>query len=234
MTQVAVAAVLALGTLAVPGMAQASQASRADQVDQVSVSGEGSVPVKPDIMLVRAGVEVRGAQPGIAYQATETAATKLIGILRGSGVAEKDIKTTDLSVQPEYVPDHYPKIAGYRGSENVSATVRKLDTAPATLNAVMAGGPEVRLDGITFDKADWSVEQDAAQELAFKDAHAKAERYAKLAGRKLGRLLSASAETVDPIPPHIYPKEAIMASGGNISPGEGASHVTVHLIYALA
>ncbi len=221
------AAALAFGVLAVPGTAQAKD-------DQVSVSGEGSVPVRPDIMLVRAGVEVRGELPGIAYQATESAAARLIGILRESGVATDDVKTTDLSVQPEYVPDQYPKVSGYRGTENVLATVRRLDSAATTLNAVMAGGPEVRLDGIAFDKADWSKEQDAAQEMAFENAHAKAEHYATLAGRKLGRLISASSETVDPIPTHIYPKEAIMAAGGNISPGAGEAHVTVHLVYALA
>ena len=67
-----------------------------------------------------------------------------------------------------------------------------------------------------------------------RDARRRAERYARAAGRVLGRVLLVQASTVDPIPMHIFPKEAIAAADGNRSPGEGASRVTVRVTYALA
>src|SRR5262245_25767183 len=97
--------------------------------DRLEVSGEGRVPVKPDIMYVRSGVEVRQAKAGDAYQAVAKAAARLVKVITDSGVAAKDIRTDELSVQPEYTDEQPGKpraISGYLGTERIFATVRDL------------------------------------------------------------------------------------------------------------
>ncbi|MEO5875334.1 MAG: SIMPL domain-containing protein [Streptosporangiaceae bacterium] len=221
----------ALAVCLLPGIAQA-----AARTDTVSVDGEGKVPVKPDIMILRTGVEVRRPTVAEAYKQTGEAAARLVTVLLNAGIAKKDITTQELSMRPEYVKDAYPQVEGYLGTENLSAVVRRLDQAEEVLKAAAGTGDEVRFDGITFDRADSSQEEAAARELAFRHAEAKAKQFAKLGRRKLGRLISISAQAVDPSPPHIlnYPKAAIMADSGAIQPGEGSMRVTVHLVYALA
>ncbi|GAB3665093.1 hypothetical protein GCM10027589_29490 [Actinocorallia lasiicapitis] len=229
-----VAAAVSLGLL-IPVPAYAAQAAKAKAVpDTVSVDGQGSVAVVPDVMYLNAGVDVRRKSVGEAYDAAGAAANKVIKVLVAQGVARKDIRTAALSVQPEYVPDHYPKIAGYRASEGIRAVVRNLAKASKVIKAVASTGDAVRVDGISFDKADWSKETEAARALAFKAAHAKAKQLAKLGGRKLGRLLSVTAGGFDPVPVQSLTPKAVMADGAAIEPGESEARVTVSLVYALA
>ncbi|MFC9976143.1 SIMPL domain-containing protein [Spirillospora sp. NPDC127200] len=201
--------------------------------DRIEVTGEGRVRVRPDIMHVRAGVELTRDRPGDAYRAVEEAAARLVRVITGSGVAARDVATTELSVRPEYTAAEPRTVSGYRGSESVSATVRDLPRAHVTLNAIMAAGPDVRLDGVSFDKADVSAELARAQELAVADARAKAARVARLAGRRLGRVVTLRLSTVDALPAHVVPKEAIADAGGHLSPGEGVQRVTAEAVYAL-
>ncbi|MBO2452590.1 SIMPL domain-containing protein [Actinomadura barringtoniae] len=230
----AAAAALLLTAAPLPASAQARATPGAE--DRLEVSGEGRVPVKPDIMYVRSGVEVRQAKAGDAYQAVAKAATRLVKVITDSGVAAKDIRTDELSVQPEYTDEQPGKpraISGYLGTERIFATVRDLPNAHVTLNAIMAAGDDVELDSVTFDKDDSSAELAAAEKLAFADAKAKAVQRAKMIGRRLGRVITMSASTVDPIPMHFIPKAAIAEANGNLSPGEGVARVSVSVTYAL-
>ncbi|MGI5168640.1 SIMPL domain-containing protein [Spirillospora sp. CA-253888] len=211
----------------------AAQAPGRRREDRIEVTGEGRVRVRPDIMHVRAGVELTRGRPGDAYRAVEEAAARLVKVITGSGVAARDVATTELSVRPEYTAAEPRTVSGYRGSESVSATVRDLSRAHVTLNAIMAAGPDVRLDGVSFDKADVSAELARAQELAVADARAKAARVARLAGRKLGRMVTLRLSTVDALPAHVITKEAVAAADGHLSPGEGVQRVTAEAVYAL-
>ncbi|MFI6516583.1 SIMPL domain-containing protein [Spirillospora sp. NPDC050679] len=215
-----------------PGHA-AGRAAGQRREDRIEVTGEGRVRVRPDIMRVRAGVELTRDKPGDAYRAVGEAGARLVGVITGSGVAARDVATTELSVRPEYTDSEPRAISGYRGSESVSATVRDLSRAHVTLNAIMAAGPDVRLDGVSFDKADVSAEMARAQELAVADARAKAVRVARLAGRRLGRMVTLRLSTVDALPPHVITKEAVAAADGHLSPGEGVQRVTAEAVYAL-
>jgi uncharacterized protein len=227
----ALLAVLTLGTMpAAP--AHAGPAAPAEH-DQVSVTGEGRVPVIPDIMIVRAGVEVRAPDAVQAYRATAAAATRLIRALAEAGVAERDVRTAELWVQPEYGTGPRPEITGYHGTEKLTVTVRELAGAPGTLRSLM-NVPAALLYGVSFEKADLSAEYAAAEELAFADARGRALRQSRLAGRELGRVMSISTQRGDAQPMRVLTKEAVAAADGHLSPGEGTLWVTANLVYALA
>jgi uncharacterized protein YggE len=98
----ALAGLLAAGTIGHPGVAKAQdatpEAALAVGVPTVSVSGHGEVNVPPDTASVSIGIDV--IQPTLAEaQAQATAqATAVIAALKAAGIADEDIQTEYFSV----------------------------------------------------------------------------------------------------------------------------------------
>lgn len=205
-----------------------------DRADQVAVTGEGRATVRPDVMVVRAGVTLLRPDAAAAYEATAETAARLVRAIRGSGVAADDIRTTALSVSPVHDDDDHDKITGYRGSESVTAVVRDLDRAAATLRAVMSAGEGVRIDDLTYRRNDTSKEQAAARAAAFADARRQAVQYAELAGRSLGRVRSIKTSTVQTLADDELPRAAMAYdAAAHLSPGTAELEVTVNVVFAL-
>ncbi|GAA0414927.1 SIMPL domain-containing protein [Acrocarpospora corrugata] len=229
----AAAAFVVTGLLSTPAFA-ASPGGYADVVvkgSQISVTGQGNVSAPPDLMRLQAGVEVRRATAGEAFKAARLAAAKLTKALLGSGLAEKDLRTSELTLGPEY--ENYPKIVGYRATQGVEAVVRDLTKADKVIDAAAAVGEDARLNGISFEISDQNAILVAARDAAYRDATAKAEHYAKLTGRKLGKILTVREDgghAPGPIPFH---GAMAMADKASISPGQQAVGLTVDITFEL-
>ncbi|MER7134194.1 SIMPL domain-containing protein, partial [Streptosporangium saharense] len=138
---VAAAAFLTAGTLG--GVASADSGTVSDTARviveenraQVTVVGEGSVSSAPDIMRLNTGVEVRHASASQAFAAARAAAARLTSALRRAGVATEDLRTSELSLGPEY--ENYPKVSGYRAAQGVEAVVRDLESADRVIEAAV-------------------------------------------------------------------------------------------------
>ncbi|MFD0886518.1 SIMPL domain-containing protein, partial [Streptosporangium algeriense] len=72
----------------------------------------------------------------------------------------------------------------------------------------------------------------AARDLAFADARARAEQYARLAGRELGRVVAISEENVTPPIPMSY-GAGFAAEKASVSPGQQTVSVSVRVVYGL-
>lgn len=197
--------------------------------EQIAVAGEGTVDAVPDVMRLSAGVEVRRASAAEAFAEVRAASSRLAGVLRQAGVAEEDLRTTELSLGPEY--DAYPKVAAYRAAQGVEAVVRDLTRADRVVDAVAGVGEEARLGGVAFELSDPAEALAAARARAFADAAAKAGQYARLAGRPLGPVVSVSEESWDGPQPLGF---ATMAAedAGSVSPGRRTLTVGVRVVYA--
>src|SRR5580658_5332303 len=71
----------------------------------ISVTGEATVSVPPDLAEVEAGVT---SDARTAHEASETnnaTMSKLLAALKAAGIAEKDIQTSRLSLQPQNAPN---------------------------------------------------------------------------------------------------------------------------------
>ncbi|MBB4916035.1 SIMPL domain-containing protein [Streptosporangium saharense] len=233
---VATAAFLTAGTLG--GVASADSGTVSDTArviveenrSQVTVVGEGSVSSAPDIMRLNTGVEVRHASASQAFAAARVAAAKLTSALRQAGVATEDLRTSELSLGPEY--ENYPKVSGYRAAQGVEAVVRDLESADRVIEAAVAVGEEVRLNGLSFEVSDSRGALTAARDLAFADARTRAEQYASLAGRELGRVVTISEESVTPPRPVAY-GAGFAAEKASVSPGQQTVSVSVRVVYGL-
>lgn len=205
----------------------------------IIVSGLGEVQAPSDTGYLDIGVQVSAKTVGEARDGAAKAADAVIASIKKNGVDEKDIKTSGLSIQPEY---DYPRnggkpvISGYMVTNTVSIKVKKLDTFSKVVDdAVAAGGDAVRVQSIRFGIEDNEKLLQEAREAAMKDAKAKAEQLAKLGGVSLGKPMSIS-ESVSTPPPVVElgaVQTAKEAAATPIEPGTGKVTVQLSVHYAI-
>ncbi|GAA1517328.1 SIMPL domain-containing protein [Sphaerisporangium rubeum] len=214
----------------VPGPAAAYEPASKPGGDPVTITieGQGGVPVTPDSMRLNVAVEVRKDTAGEAFAAARAAAGRLTAVLLDAGVAEKDLRTNDLSLDAEYDKS---KVVAYRASQGVQAIVRDLSTADAVVDAAAAVGDEIRFRGISFVVSKAGELLKKARDAAFEDARSKAEQYAGLAGYELGRVLRIEEE--DGGGSSRFAFAAAPDGGASIEPGTSSVTATVRLLYEL-
>ncbi len=193
----------------------------------ITVVGEGAVVAAPDVMRLNAGVEVRRRSAAEAFAEVRTAAARLSEALRGAGIAEEDLRTTELSLGPEY--ETYPKVSAYRAAQGVEVVIRDLARADRVIDAVAGVGEEARLHGVAFEVSDPSAALGRARDRAFADAAAKAAQYAELAGRRLGGVVSVSEEVERGPQPLRF--AAAVEDAGSVSPGRQTLTAVVRVGY---
>ncbi|MGI8698397.1 MAG: SIMPL domain-containing protein [Mycobacteriales bacterium] len=205
----------------------------------VAVDGVGHIAGTPDVLKLDLGVEGRADTVSAALDVASTALTKVRDSLRAHGVAPADLQTSQLSVHANY---DYSKdrqvLRGYVATESLTARLHRLSTAGQIItDAVAAGGSAVRVNGIALD-----IDSDAAlvaraRERAFAAARAKAQQYAKAAGRPLGAVTNVS-ETLTPARPQVldgaaYAAPAARAAAVPVEPGSSEVSVRVTVVWAL-
>jgi len=187
---------VAFGPALAPRSARAVDSSTAPE-HTISVSGIGRVTTVPDVADVRVGVMITRVKVRDAQTAAATAMQAVIAGLRKAGVADKDIQTTALSLQPVYdysSNGNPPRLTGYQVVNAVQATVRRLDTISDVVDGALAAGATT-LDGITFRVDDPSAAEAQARDAAMKNARAKADALAKAAGVSITGVSSISEQS---------------------------------------
>jgi uncharacterized protein YggE len=198
----------------------------------ISVTGEATVSVPPDLAEVEAGVT---SDARTAHEASETnnaTMSKLLAALKAAGIAEKDIQTSRLSLQPQNAPNRTgsPSITGYRASNRVTVRLRDVSKVASTIDMLVGAGAN-DIDGINFMVSQASTLLDDARTQAVADARRKAETYAKAAGVTLGAPLSIS-EGGAPAPMFRAKLAAPMAATP-VAQGEETLSVTVNVSWAI-
>ena len=175
--------------LAVPALAADPPAPRT-----LSVSGLGEVKSAPDQSNLSAGVTTQATTAAQALAANSRAMNAVFATLKRLGIPDKDIQTSDFSVQPQYQSckpgtSCPQRIVGYQVSNNVDVTVEDLDKTGAVLDALVSSGSN-QIGGINFSIHDPKPLLRAARAAAVADAIDRAQTYAKSAGVTLGPILS--------------------------------------------
>ncbi|SKW73117.1 lipoprotein LpqG [Mycobacteroides abscessus subsp. abscessus] len=100
--------------------------------------------------------------------------------------------------------------------------------------AVTAGGEAAQLSGVSFDLQDSTALATLARERAFSDAKTRAEQYAALAGRTLGKVLRID-ETGGTASPHPRAEFAMLraSSGPPVEAGQHAVSAAITVAWEL-
>jgi uncharacterized protein YggE len=171
-------------------MREPAVAPAADQ-PTVTVVGEGIASAVPDTALLRLGVETRGATPAEALATCSGALEEVIAALRAAGVEPSRLATGQLSVHPDWENvEGQQRPAGYRAAAGLTARLEVPARAGQVATAaVTAGGEAARVHGLALVVGDRAGVLAAARQAAWRDARARAEQYAALAGVGLGRVV---------------------------------------------
>src|SRR5256714_162456 len=117
----------------------------------ISVSGTGRVLAAPDIADLRLGVTVTRTTVKDARNVAAGQMNRVIAALKKLGIADKDLQTSGLSLQPNYAYSNggNPRLTGYTLTNGVSVTVRDLDKLGDAIHDGLAAGATT-LDGVSF------------------------------------------------------------------------------------
>jgi uncharacterized protein YggE len=204
MRRLALASLALLAAQSLPATAQAEAAPApivAAGNTLLTVSADGRTARKPDLAVFTAGVASAGKTAGDALAANSADMSRVIAALKRAGIADRDIQTSNLSLNPVYaqpqprpngtVEPREPKIVGYQVNNSVTVRQRNLDDFGKVIDTlVSAGANQVNGPDFQVDKPDEALDQ--ARIEAIGKARARADLYARAAGLKVMRIVSIS------------------------------------------
>jgi uncharacterized protein YggE len=207
----------------------AASAQAADRL--VTVTGEATVAVAPDMAVIRVGVTSVGKTAREASDTNAKQMTAVLAAIKDAGIGARDIQTSRLSLQPQYDPNRSgtARLLGFQATNQITVNIRDIDKLAGIIDQAIAAGAN-EMSGLEFVVSEQSKLLDQARDDAVADARRKAERYAKAAGVKLGAVTSISEEGSTPQPRLI---QAMRAGAAPVAPGEQTLRAVVTVSYEL-
>lgn len=208
-----------------------------------NVSAEGKVLAKPDIAQISFGVQ--GDTKLEAVEAVEEGTAKMNAViteLKGLGIEEKDIKSTQYSLNPIYSynrDDGKRSLDGYELYQQLTIKVRDLDKIGEAIK-VSANAGANQIGGVNFTIDDTDELKAEARQQAITKAKEKAQIIATESGLKLGKLTNVyENDYQEPIyrNDYAYAKEALGMGGSvmedipDVESGEMEVKLNVTLTY---
>lgn len=200
----------------------------------ITARGTGEVTGTPDIATIALGVATRAPNAQAALDANNQQSGAVIAQLKGKGVADTDVRTSRLSVDPTFEGSS-GRISGYEVTNQVTVTIRDVAAAGGIIDAAaQAAGDAVRVQQLAFGIDDDSSLRATARADAVRKAKEQATQLAEAAGVGLGPVRSIT-EVSAGAPPQPYRTDAVAESAPlPVSPGTQQLSVTVEIVYDIA
>lgn len=200
----AVLAALMLAVAVLPSTAMAQQITQTIAGTRLDISATGEVTRVPDVAIVSAGVVSRSASASGALQDTANRMSQVLAALKRAGVADRDIQTSNVSLNPEYrYPENQsPQLVGYTASNNVTVRFRDIRSSGKILDAlVTVGANQINGPTLTVDKPESALDEARAKAVAI--GRARAELYAHSLGLRVVRIVSVNESGGYAVPPPV-------------------------------
>jgi uncharacterized protein len=170
----------------------AQQAQQYDDRPKISVTGEATVNIKPDKIIIRLGIETDDKDISTAKQKNNEILKKAVAVIRECGVPEKDIQTDHLSLEPRWRSE-YPRrdFLGYFVRNGIAVTVGDAEKLDDMVTRLLQSGVD-HIHGIDFQTVKLKECREQARELALKAAKEKAEKMAAVLGQSVGAPIQIS------------------------------------------
>jgi uncharacterized protein YggE len=202
---------------------------------ELDISATGSSTRPPDLMTISAGVVTQANKAGEAMRINASAMSATLAALKRAGVADRDIQTQAINLQPQYrYGDNVPPIlTGYQASNRVSVRLRDLSSAGSVLDALVAAGAN-QIEGPTLSVDHPEAALNEARSKALATARSRAELYAKAAGLSVRRIVRIS-ESENNAPPVVRPMAMSLrkADSTPVEAGEQELTVTLSVVFEL-
>ena len=234
-------ALLVLGTAAFASPAVAQQASITQTITgtRLDLTATGEVSRIPDIAIISAGVVSRSATASAALQDAANRMDKVVAALKRAGVADRDIQTSNVNLNPEYrYPENQsPQLVGYTATNTLTIRFRDIRSSGKILDALVAeGANQINGPNLPIDKPEPALDEARANAVAI--GRARAEAYARSLGLRVVRVVSVSESGGYAVPPAPPPMPMMMARGERdsstaIAPGEQKLQVSLGMTFEL-
>ncbi|MEQ0607658.1 SIMPL domain-containing protein, partial [Mycobacterium tuberculosis] len=190
----------------------------------------------PDTLIADVGIQVTAADVTSAMNQTNDRQQAVIDALVGAGLDRKDIRTTRVTVAPQYSnpePAGTATITGYRADNDIEVKIHPTDAASRLLALVVStGGDATRISSVSYSIGDDSQLVKDARARAFQDAKNRADQYAQLSGLRLGKVISIS-EASGAAPTHEAPAPPRGLSAVPLEPGQQTVGFSVTVVWEL-
>ena len=203
---------------------------------QISVTGEGVVDGIPDMATLSLGVTTIGDTAAAAMAANTDALNAVMARLKSAGIADRDLQTTNLSINPNwtgYDSGQRQRIDGYTASNQLTVRIRDLDGLGAVLDAAIQDGANT-LNGLSFGLSEPRPAMDAARKAAVEDARARATLLVEAAGATLGPIVSITEGGGFSVPQPMFRQSADAAGAVPVAAGEVATTANVTIVFEIA
>lgn len=180
----------------------------------ISISATGKAVAKPDVAIVSFSVVTEGKDTKTISDQNNEKVSKAITFLKGQGIDEKDIKTTEYNLSPVYSQQaissvssrttgaeiaipvsapavFVPSIAKYSLTQTVQVKIRDFKKTSEIVDALTPMGIN-RINRISFSVDDPETYRAQARAEAIEKAKAKAQVMAQQLGISLGDLVNIS------------------------------------------
>ena len=204
---------------------------------RLDVSATGEVTRVPDLAIISAGVQTLQPTATAAIEENATRMERVRAALKRAGIADKDIQTSSISLNPEYryVENQPPVLTGYRASNTVNVKFRDLKRSGAILDAlVKEGANQLNGPSLTIDKPEEAYDEARVKAIAV--GQRRAELYARALGKRVVRILSISesgASIPGPMPMAYARDSAMSVSKTEIIPGTQDIQVSLSMSFEL-
>lgn len=206
----------------------------------ITIDGEGKVNAIPDIAQISLGVTTDNQKVAEAQKENTSKVNDLMKSLKAAGIDDKDIKTSNYNIYPKYdYTNGRQNLTGYTVSQSLDVKIRNLDSVGSIIESAGKLGAN-QVGSLSFTIDDPEVIKQQAREKALLNAKEKAGDLAKVAGVKLGKLVSftENANSSGPIYYDSYKLSAPTGMGGAeaapapaIAPGSQDVVVNVTVTY---
>lgn len=219
-----------------PAAAQVASAIIADGTI-LDVTADGRTTRVPDVATIRAGVVTQGATAAQALSDNAQRMAAVLDALKRAGVAQRDIRTANVSLSPQYryAENQPPVIIGYQANNSVAIRFRDIAKSGAILDALVKQGAN-QIDGPTLSIDQPDAALDEARADAVKRAQARAELYARAAGLTVSRIVSIAESGQNDggtPPPILYARAAAQDASTKVVAGETDVTVTLSVRFLL-
>ncbi len=213
--------------------------SNSEPNNTIAVEGAAETFAKPDTAAVSFSVTKKANNVDIAMNSVNKRMSELVNQLKGVRVDEKDIKTTNYSVQPEYSYNEGKQtFEGYRVTQSITIIIRELENTSKVLATVNSAGVD-NVSQLSFYVDDTEAINEQLRSEAINNAKDKAKKIAKDLGVSLDGVVSYDEygnNNIEPYP--VYDKSYAVADAAPVAEavvptGENQFNANVTVIYKI-
>ncbi|MBW0145738.1 SIMPL domain-containing protein [Sphingomicrobium clamense] len=233
------AAALALNPATAMAQVQTAPAL-AEDATRLDLTVTGKTTRVPDIATISTGVQTRARTAQEAIRQNAQRMSQVLAALREAGVAERDIRTSQLSLNPQYdyrrESGEGPVLTGYVATNQVSVRFRDIAKSGEIIDALVSVGAN-QINGPMLSIDDVDAAMDEARANAIAEGRQRAELYAAAMGKRVTRVVMVSEGRAANRPPIVMNAARSMAmedaADTQIVPGEQDVAVVLQMSFDL-